>query len=630
MKKFIRNYWPLLLTLPIYTYIAYKLNFIQDDAYISYRYVANFLNGHGLVYNIGERIEGFTNFGWVVYLILWGGLGLNYILASVITGYLCGAGIIVLTYLLALKVFEKNKFYATLATLLMAFNLSLAYWSPAGLETAAFGFFAMLSFYLFIKRSWWLVFSMLMAVWIRPDGVVIAGLILIIETIQNRKMPKFSLSCGAIAFVLSLPFVIFKYFYYGSIIPNPFYAKTGFNLTQFQNGLEYAGTFLSDYGFYGVGLLVPLLFYRRLSRISRAIWWMTMIFTAYIVFIGGDVLKVHRFFVPVFGTSAILVILSLQLLAEKVVSHSWRTLVAFATTLILIALTIYQPYAFVMRYNYFEKHFTDKMRVKARDMKEADTTDFSVALPTIGTFGYELIGHKIIDMVGLTDSTIAKHSDDPIPGMQTTWKEAKHNSVYILSSSPDYIIFSTDLKPSAPAERALLLYPQFLQGYRSVGWFYKTDPMQSEGTLIIAYKRMQEIKGPFVPTYPVQWVEYYKEGLDAYGRGDMKEAIRLLEKSLQASPRPYYPYAIYQMAYCNMQLNNHDRAIKLDEMVLQIDSTVYEAHKDLYLYARAVGDTTNANIHKKWLQKLVPWYWPRLEAMVEQGLAEQRAAGKLK
>lgn len=32
-----------------------------DDAYISYRYALNLVAGHGLVYNPGEYVEGYTN-----------------------------------------------------------------------------------------------------------------------------------------------------------------------------------------------------------------------------------------------------------------------------------------------------------------------------------------------------------------------------------------------------------------------------------------------------------------------------------------------------------------------------------------------------------------------------------------
>jgi hypothetical protein len=36
-----------------------------DDSYISLRFARNFAQGAGLVFNIGERVEGYTCFLWV-------------------------------------------------------------------------------------------------------------------------------------------------------------------------------------------------------------------------------------------------------------------------------------------------------------------------------------------------------------------------------------------------------------------------------------------------------------------------------------------------------------------------------------------------------------------------------------
>ena len=47
-----------------------SLDFTQDDAYISYRYAENFIQGNGLVFNPGERVEGYTNFLWIILLSL--------------------------------------------------------------------------------------------------------------------------------------------------------------------------------------------------------------------------------------------------------------------------------------------------------------------------------------------------------------------------------------------------------------------------------------------------------------------------------------------------------------------------------------------------------------------------------
>ena len=68
--------------------------FIQDDAFISLRYANNFLLGKGLVFNPGEYVEGYTNFLWVVLLVLSGLLGGDIVYLSQI--YSIGFGILLL------------------------------------------------------------------------------------------------------------------------------------------------------------------------------------------------------------------------------------------------------------------------------------------------------------------------------------------------------------------------------------------------------------------------------------------------------------------------------------------------------------------------------------------------------
>ncbi|MBD3258018.1 hypothetical protein GF377_06260, partial [candidate division GN15 bacterium] len=313
----LKNYWPVAPALAVFAWFSYLLRFTQDDAYITYRYVANYLNGHGLVFNIGERIEGITNFGWAILLSLFGVFGIDFTALAGWLGWLFGAGIIVLVYRLSLKLFDDNIWYSLGAVLLIGGNLSFAYWSQAGLETAAFAFFAVLSLCFYITRNWLLVFSLVMAVWLRPEGAMVTGLLILVELIQTRRLPKFTLASAAIAFVLSLPFVGFKLAYYGDILPNPFYAKTSFAISQWSDGFEYAWRYLQHYGFYGAPFVLPLILYRSLKPAARAVLQYSLIYLAYIVFIGGDVLKVHRFFLPVFGPAAILTVLSIRLLTQK-------------------------------------------------------------------------------------------------------------------------------------------------------------------------------------------------------------------------------------------------------------------------------------------------------------------------
>ncbi len=607
-----------------YAFIAYQFNFIQDDAYISYRYVANFLNGDGLVYNIGERVEGFTNFGWVAWLLLLGSIGLDYIIASQIIGFLFGLGIIFLTYLITLEVLgDKNKLLNLLPAYLVGINMSLAYWAPAGLETAAFAFFVILSLLFYLRKSHWLVFGLLIAVWLRPEGGLIALLLLIIESINRKGMPKYTLTCGITAFILSLPFVGFKLFYYGSIFPNPFYAKTGFDIAQLSSGFEYLTRYLFHYGFFGIGLLVPLIFYEKLSSSVKTVWLFTVLYVIYIILMGGDVLKVHRFFIPVVGTFGVLLALSLSFLVKKMGEKN-KILIISIISIGLILVTLILPYKFVSEYNHLEKQFTKKMSMMAQNMIETDNSTFSAALPTIGIFGYELIGHDIIDMLGLTDSTIARHSEPAIQGMETTWKERKHNSAYILHREPDYIIFSTGMKPSAPAEKALLLYPAFMKSYRTVGWYF-TMIEGTQGSLKPAYKKIHSIEGEINPIYPLEYVDYYKRGIELAFNQDYKNALIQFNLALKAVHKlPPYLYLVHRKARCHMMLQDHERAQNLLNAIIKQDSLIYEAHWDLYVYALFDNQTEKAEIHMNWLKKLVPWYIDRVKDQTEQLLKNNR------
>ena len=45
---------------------AVSLRWTCDDAFISFRYARNLVRGNGLVFNVGEAVEGYTNFLWTL------------------------------------------------------------------------------------------------------------------------------------------------------------------------------------------------------------------------------------------------------------------------------------------------------------------------------------------------------------------------------------------------------------------------------------------------------------------------------------------------------------------------------------------------------------------------------------
>lgn len=591
-------------------------NFYQDDAYISYRYAANYLDGHGLVYNQGERIEGYTNFGWLLGLILSGVLGLDYILVSKILGLAFGATTILVTFLLAKRCLERHSaWWSFLAAGTVGSNLSLEYWAQSGLETAGFVFLTVLSLYLFVTRNWLLAPALVAAILVRPEGVLVAGLLVVIEWAVERHRPDFTVLCGLIAFVFTLPLIVFTLVYYGSLLPNPFYAKTAFDLEQLTAGVDYVWNFVRHYPLLAAGIVLPV-FWRRLNREARAVWIFAIAYAVYVVLIGGDVLMVHRFLLPIMAPLAIAITLSVSLLTNRL-KPAGQVIVLVMSALALIATGMILPRDYIYDYAAREKGLTQKMGFFAARLKEIGRGNFTVASSTIGRLGYDLTDHRMIDLLGLTDSTVARHPE-PLPiGMESTWRERSFNSAYILQQAPDYIVFSTGLKPSAPAERALLRYDQFLNCYRGATWYYQPTDQPVEFPLVTVLRKMRDPQPPFQPIYPIDFVNQYVAGCNAMSEREFVGAARHFEAALGLGGDPPYVYLLYRMAINSFLLGRVDEGESLQNRVLMIDSAVAEVQADLYVYEYTVGHLDKAAVHRRWLDSLSPWLIPRYDSLAQ-------------
>lgn len=66
----------MVLGLLLFVYESRLLTVHIDDAYISYQYAKNLAAGNGLVFNVGENVEGITNLLWTT--IIAGGIYLGW------------------------------------------------------------------------------------------------------------------------------------------------------------------------------------------------------------------------------------------------------------------------------------------------------------------------------------------------------------------------------------------------------------------------------------------------------------------------------------------------------------------------------------------------------------------------
>src|SRR5206468_8826335 len=107
-------------------YQAIALRWLSDDAFITFRYVKNFVGGHGIVYNIGEHIEGYTHFLWLLILSGAAAIGFDPVSASIWLGIAAYIFTLILLLLISGKERTSGKrnatLYLPLAAILLALN----------------------------------------------------------------------------------------------------------------------------------------------------------------------------------------------------------------------------------------------------------------------------------------------------------------------------------------------------------------------------------------------------------------------------------------------------------------------------------------------------------------------------
>lgn len=121
------HYWWQIVVLIATTLLllAWHNQFIQDDALITFRYSLNLANGLGPIWNEGERVEGYTNFLWMLLMTLPLLFKGDPVIFSKLLGLLCFIGSLSMTYLLAKRIFQ-SAVAALVAMVILGTNYTLS------------------------------------------------------------------------------------------------------------------------------------------------------------------------------------------------------------------------------------------------------------------------------------------------------------------------------------------------------------------------------------------------------------------------------------------------------------------------------------------------------------------------
>jgi arabinofuranosyltransferase len=299
---------------------ARRYDVLCDDAFISLRYARNLAEGHGLVYNAGERVEGFTNFLWVLAEALLLRLGASPRLAVDVLGFL--------TALAAAYVVERGAERLELrpvgrlvAHAAVVSSVSFAVWLLAGLEASAYGVLVLGVFVsadeaISSDTPWrhgavvaGLVASAAML--LRPETPLVVACAAVAALLVARERAVMPLLRAGVTFATVVgPLLVARRLYYDDWLPNTFYLKTtGDGAALLEQGKRYVAYAVKHHGVLLGLALAGVLVVARAPR-TRAFGLAAALFVSgyglYVARVGGDFLPATRFFAPLVPLLALL------------------------------------------------------------------------------------------------------------------------------------------------------------------------------------------------------------------------------------------------------------------------------------------------------------------------------------
>lgn len=210
---------------------------LVDDAFISARYAENFADGFGLVYSAGEPpVEGYTNLAWTVALGLGRMMGLPIVTLMTSLGWIFAVVAIYLSMRLTQTISGSASWAALIPPALMATSPHLAVACTNGLESSmmlAAGLLAIQAHLTLPTNKRWVSGLLAGSLYsVRPEGLAIALGLATHELWCNRHRLRDALPFLCTAALVVVTLTVWRLYTYGMYLPNTFYAKSSFEITE--------------------------------------------------------------------------------------------------------------------------------------------------------------------------------------------------------------------------------------------------------------------------------------------------------------------------------------------------------------------------------------------------------------
>lgn len=292
-------------------FLILRKAWVSEDAFITLRHVENFIDGWGPVFNVNERVEGFTHPLWFAVVSLFRKLGLSPKGAVIVPGLLASFSALYILF------FRFRPSWGTGSSPMLNPGAAILIGTSAfidfgtsGLETAL-SYLLLILYAKFLAEGRWkdqpLAMGLIVALLTlnRPDFVVFMIFLFCfyVYGFLKRRIP-FKQMAQYLIFPLILVggYQIFRMGYYAALFPNPFYAKSG-SASHISQGVRYLwdlfqGSLLSIVLI--AAILALLLNLRQGRGKNQALLFLSGLLHGFFVIRGGGDFMHGRFLLPAF------------------------------------------------------------------------------------------------------------------------------------------------------------------------------------------------------------------------------------------------------------------------------------------------------------------------------------------
>ncbi len=431
----------------------------HDDAYITLRYARNLADGVGPVWNAGERVEGYTNFLWMVLLAAMHVAGMDLVTASLVLAYVASFACLLFVWRIWSLWAEDddagiiaNPAVLAVTLLVIGLNGAVAAWAFGGLETPLAMALLTGAVYLFLveQRTGRFPFSALVftaGAMTRPELAGIVALTAVYgfgdawlrrDSAALRRMAIWTALFAAIY----LPYFAWRWWYYGYPLPNTFYVKVGGSQITLERGLAYVFRYGNAYAFLALVTGAVALAFDRAARSRRDATYIAAVIAMWLTMVaieGGDAFAHGRFVAPIVPLLALAGVAGWAALMSRALAQPRQFAAVSLTGAVLLGLMLAQS-------------SVDASRPALRALDERERTAgelLGARLPETYTIGVFAAGAApyysqlpALDLLGISDETIA-HTEIPGLGRGIIGYE-KYNLDYVFDERrPEILIISS-------------------------------------------------------------------------------------------------------------------------------------------------------------------------------------------